>query len=993
MNDEGFGKKDLRAAEREAVGLKAEENSDSLDADNISGARKEEESARGFYSGRGLSSRANSRGFAGFSRRGTNETRGTSKKGGKRDFKGMMKKRGPVAAIGGILIAVVGLMNGAQSLMPVAIEEMIIEKFNSIGISSTMASDNFLNTQLNQGVLTHSEKRGEVVNGVQTNLFAFSEYQVQQFAAQGIQVISNIDYNGIGVTVLLYKSGGKYKAVVGSDYLGKILDSAIISAAGISADDFAGQVAVKDAFNDSAFKTPYTTASKGWRGGSSGWFDQIMSNITEAKLSIDRNRWSRYIAKSIKSVTDEFKKVASSVAKNTSTSATSAIRSDEVKVGDGDNDYETQITSGDPGTSFTDENGTTHTVSNGELSGNSTLSEINSVLNSKAVKAASAAADGLCAILEGVMSIYTVVSAYQNLQFLNLISGYLEAVDKMKAGDGNASPVHEYGINLTTAASTTTTGTDGNTYVVEGRESKTAMDSSGMSWLFGKNNSISKNDPSVQNVNFESIMSNLSFLTSDIKNTAAVYEACGYVKAATAAVSLASTIVSFIPIIGQGIKAIEITAKGVAKAAIKVIAITAFHIFIPIAAKKVANLLIKDAATEWFGEDLGNALVSGANKYLGGNGSSGGQGPGDKNKVLSYLNAQDTVIAEEAKYQRSVRSPFDITSHYTFLGSLAYSIIPFAYSSGGIMSRLADISSTVSNSVIAMLPTASAIDNQSALTSNGECALLDSVDMVGDAFCNIYVITDVSTMGIAAEDVVEIVHNMNTGDSTIASLGNKVKGLDNNNFKDDGSINPKSELGYYASFCGQRVSPYGLKDAAIVDRITNKDSTASKIIDFVPGLNDAKSIYEGLKEEANIAWATGEACNASDANNYWDHNKYYARYEENERLLESIDPGYTSPVTKLAMEYYEENPLDQSFEGVIARFSGMTKEKVNDTLALIDYYEFLEEYEPEERYAFVAKPESKTILFDNENKLAENIYIVLLNTISFADVRNRSFAV
>ena len=72
----------------------------------------------------------------------------------------------------------------------------------------------------------------------------------------------------------------------------------------------------------------------------------------------------------------------------------------------------------------------------------------------------------------------------------------------------------------------------------------------------------------------------------------------------------------------------------------------------------------------------------------------------------------------------------------------------------------------------------------------------------------------------------------------------------------------------------------------------------------------------------------------------------------------------------------------------------MTNEEVEYGLALIDYYQFLDQYDPSERYAF-GEPETevkKTIRFDNDNKLAST-YFILLNQISFADVRNRSFAV
>ena len=83
--------------------------------------------------------------------------------------------------------------------------------------------------------------------------------------------------------------------------------------------------------------------------------------------------------------------------------------------------------------------------------------------------------------------------------------------------------------------------------------------------------------------------------------------------------------------------------------------------------------------------------------------------------------------------------------------------------------------------------------------------------------------------------------------------------------------------------------------------------------------------------------------------------------------------------------------------GAAAVFSAgyaQTKEKVEDTLALIEYYQYLDNYRPEERYAFGAPAvKSKNYLkFDNDNKLANN-YFILLNQISFADIRNRSFAV
>lgn len=936
-----------RAASALSRAEKRAANSETKQSDgSLSGAKANEEAARGFYSGSGRSPR-----------RGT-EQNSVGKNAGKRNLKGILKKGGPAAAIGGILIAAAGLISSAVSLMPVAIEEMIIEKFNSVGISSTTASDNFLNTQLNQGVLDSSKKRGES----QSTQYGFSEYQVQQYAKQGIQVVGGFSCSGQSAAVMLYKVSGGYNAVVGSNCTGKLSSVAIANAADLSASDIKEQISVKEAFADAAFKTPYTTASKSWRGGSSGWFDKMMSDVTETKLNINRNRFARYISKSITKMSDEFKELAAAN-KN-------GIRDDGITVKE----------DGDTGEVDADSSGVGN---NDRLS--KTAEGISTVLNSKAVKAAQGIADIGCGVAKGIMAIYTVVAAYQNLQFLNLVTGFLESVDKMKAGEGDSSPIHEYGLSLTTAAATT--DNEGN--VVEGKESKTGMDSAGMSWLFGKNYSINRNDDSVKNVNFETIMSNLSSLTGSVGVATKTLAECGYVKLVSGTINLVSDAILFISTGGIG-AAIKIFAKKALEAAAAAVIAGLMQPVINKVIKQIASVIVKDAATEWFGEDLGNALVSGANKYLGGNGTSGGQGPGSTAKVISYLNQQGTVIAEEAEYQRSVRSPFDITSQYTFLGSLAYSVIPFAYSSGGVMSVLKDVSSTVSNSLVGMLPTASAIDSQSVLTSVGECPLLDGLGIVGDAFCNPYVITDISTSGVAMEDVARLVHDMDENGNVVASLKNDVKNLGGTNFNDDGSIRDGSPLAKYTVYCGQRTSQYGVYDANIAAAAS--ESKVMNVFSNIPVLDSVSDIVNGAKEQGNMGYINGQDCTADETSSKWENmNKWFARYNENERLLESIDPDYQSPATKLANQYYEENPLDQSFEGTLARFSGMTKEDVSDTLALIDYYRFLNEYEPEERYAFGPEDENgKEIYFESDRRFAQ-IYGLQAVAVAYADLRNRNF--
>ena len=91
----------------------------------------------------------------------------------------------------------------------------------------------------------------------------------------------------------------------------------------------------------------------------------------------------------------------------------------------------------------------------------------------------------------------------------------------------------------------------------------------------------------------------------------------------------------------------------------------------------------------------------------------------------------------------------------------------------------------------------------------------------------------------------------------------------------------------------------------------------------------------------------------------------------------------------LLEKYYEENPLDNSFEGILARYSGMTKDDVIATLDLIDGLNYIANYHPEERLAF-GKTEEKEIWFEHTESV--NLSELALETryIIYSDVRNRT---
>lgn len=837
------------------------------------------------------------------------------------------KKLAPIIFIIGLIGGIGGLVGASQSLMPFALVNRLIEEFNTNGISSVLRSDNILDLQLSSV----------------TGLFSLTKDQISTLKDNGI---STVEFSG--GKVLVYKaSNNNYTPVVGTtQYNNGNNNNSIRSAvaASIGYSNINDPVSPSTALSDRDFKNPYTTASKTWRGGNSGWYDSL-ADLSEAIHGYSRSRWFAYVASATSATAKSFFK---NIAK-------SAISRD--------------MMSGDViGGAITESE-------SGSVTGDTSAAASKLDIAGKFISAASTGATLGCAAVEGFMSIQTLMTTTQRLQKINLVSGYMEAVQKVQAGDSENSPMDEYNNRLTTTDSKT---------------GKSAMNSAGMGALFS-GMQISADDPSAQSINAEKAVTAVSEsqdnkitkLFADIAGSAKgllkAYTVCNYVKGTVAVVNAAFTVVSVIPILGQAIKGIQLTIKAAAKAVMKGIISAAAPVIAKLIIKAIGKSLLQDMATSWLGEDLGNAIVSGGNTLLSANHQTGGGSPGSAAKVAQFKQEQEIVIAEEAEYQRSIRSPFDINSRYTFLGSLAYSMIPFATSTsvGGVVKNL---SALMTNSVVKLLPSASAVAQTEMVNGAkaGDCPTLELVGIQGDAYCNPFYLTDSDTIYGKGDNPDEII-------SKELSSGNITKNSDGTYSVKDGS-----ELSKYILYCGQRVSSWGIADANIASSLTEK-STGGKILSAIPLIGDAMEIADAAKSEKNLPWTTGGACVASDSNSHWKNNSIHQRFVEDQRVAEGIGAVEENSVTAYLKDYYEKNPLDNSFEGILARYSGMTKEKVIATLDLIEGLTYIANYHPEERFAF-GKPEEKEIYFE-ENNLKETVIATEPKYIIYNDVRNRVFAV
>lgn len=817
---------------------------------------------------------------------------------GKKRTKGFLKKHAPLIVIGALLLTVVGLIFVSQSFMPFAIVNRFIEEYNGAGISSVLRSDTILDTQLSSA----------------GSYFGLSDNQKSALKESSITPV-DITANGTAVTALVFRdSNNEFRAVVPKSVATSgDINSQINSALNNSEMQVTGTpLSVEDGLNYAPFKNQYSSASKIWRGGNSGWYDSL-EDLTEARLAIKRTRFNTWATMSFSSADEAWKKLA----------AGNANASDG-----GISDYGSYVDTDAEGNETT----TTHSgsVDASSLTGSTSLEKVKSILNSKITSVAKIAATAGCAGVEIMSAIQTYMSAQQSLQYLNLATGYFEAVQGAQVGKNNGEPMNEYNKILTTPDPET---------------GKTPMEAAGSSALFS-GTAISSSDESIKTVNFETLMSSLGTLSGNVSFTAKAFEACSYIKMGVAATNFVSTVISFIPVLGQAAKAIHIVAKLVGRLALGVTISAIASFIIPKILTQVFKNVAKNVATEWVGEDYFNAMASGASKYMNGNYQTGGGSAASKSSLGAYLRKKEEVIAEEAEYERSRKNPFDISSRYTFLGSIVYSLVPMATSStiGGTVKSL---SSIFTNSATKILPSASAIAETNLMNSLGECPVLESVGAVGDAYCNRIDIDDTSTTELSPAEVKAKILEIDP---------NAFKGTDS---KGQDIINPDSNLGKTATILNQRVATLGVADASAANILVQQPSS---IIANIPLVGDVAQIISAMGEAENMPWISGAAGVNSPDNPLWDEVKYYQRYISDQRLLEVAGVTEKSSVTSLLEKYYEENPLDNSREGIIARYSGMTKDQVVAVEDTIEALTYIANYDPSTRTIFSQNNDAYAII-------------------------------
>lgn len=988
------GGKEKNTANSSAAGRLASAEKSALLANPISVLKGGANEAKSAEQNRPYSPRFVGRGIPG-------ETDGSTKR------KGFLKRRGPLLAIMTLLIGGGGIMVGSQMGMPFATANRLIEEFNSMKTTMSKRSDRLLRYQMDTS-------RGKYRSPTRTTIFGkekfkLSSKQVARLKTQGIDVME-VDVGGRDIRLLVYDdgSGTKQPILTSTDF--DVDQEALNTSLRNASPDVefkTTKMNLDSAFSIDDFRNGYLKSSKTWKGNFSGWFDSLVLKIFD-RVGISRNRFKKWkTASDIEAGNAGFRQAAENQ-KNPTDEDSNVTKKDDVDTGEVNENGDPIIREGD-----VEVTGPSDSI----LGKNKTLTEISNALNSKARKVAQAASTIACAAFAAAGSIHAIVAAQQAAEMINLVTGYLEAVQKVQAGDGDGSPMVYYTNALTSA----------------GENGKSAMSSQGIGALFGSDY-MNSNNASVKAANSESLLSDITLMGQNLQFSISKFKDCAYAKAIAGGADLV------IDIIGIATGGIGTLIKGLVKS-------VAWNVLVELGIELIIGTLVKGAATmlmtnyikDFAGEDLGNAIVSGANKYLGKNHQGGGGSPGSQEVVMAFKRESEAILAKEAEYDRQTRSPFDISSQNTFLGSIFYKIIPVSANVVSTTSILSGISGLLSSSLTSLLPSAGAIADTRLIDMQGNCPMLESIGIMGDAYCNPYYTSDLTTIdndpGVNFEDTADnnmlsvtrgsnlnkngatscrdangIYHySMPTNfkvieeDNEPAPYGNCIMDVELNE-DENPVISLNSKLGQYIVFCGQRDSSWGTADANIAAKMRTVnvdtglpmlDGALSSALGSVPVIGGLMDAMEGAEDSSNAPWIGGEACVASSTNSYWGENKTYQRYMEDQRWLESSGMVEKSSVTVALEEYYEANPLDNSYEGWLARMTGMTKEDVIATLDIIEKVNFLAKYDPTNLLPMIGEPEGRVSLTDEVRGIIVGNYYMphVPHHVVYVDTRNRSFAV
>jgi len=951
-------------------------------------------------------------------------------------LRGFLQRVAPVVMILAGVAGFAGVTVSGQMSLPIALAEQVIRRYDNMSVENQLIGKNYMKRQLNPRTRTiasngeaknYLKKHGRVYalfTGNDENYFKMSDYQKKKLAQKNIELVDFPDGSGRQyMQYTEYNQDGTVKKVTNvvadADQIGDIPGAV----------DFESAMAT-DA--DTAFATAYYEGAKTFRSAVGDWFKTKTTALLE-KLGVSRNRFNSFdstqdaetrkqqmLDTMVEAQNDQGidGKIDLENIEQEEYEEDGETRTRPSEATDGDHGYNT-----DQGSAGFNTGGSAEGGDAGQKSQQAVEASVKSKMDSIA-DSAGKVTDVACTVSEITGNINTIVTAYETLMVIRLAATILEGIQKTQVTDSNESPIAEL-INAFTDKSHTTSITvadldatkqgsistlenepeDSSIATKEYKSKKSAMESASIVALFGGTVAGIAADSSFASFSFSSffraIIKRLGSSMTSVKG-------CAYAEMAQAAIQLVNDIKAIVqcfipPLVGcvksLADKAVQIVGKiawNVVKAVIKSVIISALVPF-------VANILMKTVANVFFGEELGTQAVNGFKAYTSKIHHSQGGAYQTPESYMAYLNMKDDYEEGERLYAQRTKSPFDASSPYTFAGSLFSKAVVMQgalANTNGFMGVMTTVFSTTSSSAKALIPGANAASHGIDVQLAKEFTDQNCPNQAAAGFIVDPTSTMCSTIVATTPYTVESDPGENLYLAAIA---------DNDNFEDDNDnaeddLPPVGKGGAYAKYleaCTMSDVKPGEADYNLKNKYESA-TTGSVALDaglgIIPLVGSGMSLFNSQKVIRNAAYIDKRACK-------YDYNPSFEETLEIPSKDELKVYGAIYPQSRVAVgqgltdkdivgdyikEYYKENPIDTSFEGILAHFSGLTKETVIATIDQMNTLNFLAHYEPDGYGPLFYEEEEREYNIEEDNTIEQN-YVIASN-LYFEEHRMRNYA-
>jgi len=263
---------------------------------------------------------------------------------------------------------------------------------------------------------------------------------------------------------------------------------------------------------------------------------------------------------------------------------------------------------------------------------------------------------------------------------------------------------------------------------------------------------------------------------------------------------------------------------------------------------------------------------------------------GDDAAIKEYARLNNAVLALDAEADRLNRSPLDVTSKNTFLGSIFYKMAVVINKKGSLLNQFASISRITANAIKSILPTTYADDEaESYLANFGDCKTLGTIGATGSATCATIATFDTSTLNNTFND---------SGFVAFVEANTELK---------DGVrvIKNNSDLADFIKYNNERITPDGVMDGGIL-RAVQGGSNISFLSDILAMIKTFLGASEGEKRIASGAAFVNSSSNAD-----WSTYKYAQRYVSLARATEALRKYDGEETAYNNLKFFEgaENPV------------------------------------------------------------------------------------